>query len=515
MRLCISSVIPACALLTCASGAASKQAIRHHEQAKKLGGDLKTNGATFLSIELVPEHVFKRDRRNFQPADQAERDVEVAEGDDKDEKLPSVDEWIVAIADGLRTCTSMRFLSFHGGGRVKVDASGRRAIAETLASAHSLERLSVQGLVDFGVDLSGLAGALGGADSSLVELKLNGCNVEKDGSAALARALRTNVSLRCLTLDADWETDKFYDDQIYKDHYLFIDRDPCGPEEENKICDDGAEAFAEALENNKSLITLSIIGGNFTERGLVALGKALQVNNTLQELDIEDLFVDRYYNTRDYGRVGEAAANALGEALTSNTSLKFLALGEGGRFTRSAEKIIGRGWGANWALVDMYFLNTRTLSDHDWIAESAYEVRRKDKLAAFAMCMVPRLGQGVSEGGQVAARAASPFHRLVPEVFKIIGSFYPIKYYRDLDENWRGFKSAAVLRKEAEDRETEGGRPETPSSDEDLGDFDDEEGYGYPVLYYGWESGQEEENGGEGEGEAGGDAMPLPGDASL
>jgi hypothetical protein len=491
--------------------------IRNHEQAKKLGGDLKTNGVTVLSIELVPEHVFKRDRFKRDPRNFVEED----EGDDKDEELPSVDEWIVAIADGLRTCTSLRSLSFHGGGRVKVDESGRRAIAETLASVHSLKWLSVQGLVDFGVDLSGLAGTLEGADSSLLELKLNGCNVENDGSAALARALKTNVSLRRLTLDADWEIDRFYDDH-YQDNDLFMLRDP-GPEEQNRICDDGAEAFAEALENNKSLITLSIKGGIFTERGLVALGKALQVNNTLQELDIEDFFVDRFYNTRDYGRVGEAAANALGEALASNTSLKYLSLGEGGRFTRSAEKIIGRGWGANWALVDMSFQNMRTHSDHDWIAESAYEVRRKDKLAAFAMCMVPRLGQGVSEAGQDAARAASPFHRLVPEVFKIIGSFYPIKYYRDPDEVWRGFKSAALLRKEAEDRETEGGRPETPSSDEDLSDFydeegySDEEGYGYPVLYYPWESGQEEENGGEGEGEgeAGGDAMPLPGDASL
>jgi hypothetical protein len=199
-------------------------------------------------------------------------------------------------------------------------------------------------------------------------------------------------------------------------------------------------------------------------------------------------------------------------------------LGDGGRFTRSAEKIIGRGWGANWALVDMSFQNMRYPSgDHDWIAESAYEVRRKDKLAAFAMCMVPRLGQGVSETRQDAARAASPFHRLVPEVFKIIGAFYPIKYYRDFHEDWRGFKSAAVLRKEAEDRETEGGRPETPSSDEYISDFYDEEGYDYYIqhpFFYEWESeGEEQEGGGGGGGgpggEAGGDAVPLPGDASL
>ena len=105
-----------------------------------------------------------------------------------------------------------------------------------------------------------------------------------DGAEALAEALHTNNSLQVLNVS------------------------------NNVISVDGAKALAEALHVNKTLKTLHLYDNKIGVEGAVSLSEALVHNYTLQELDVSDNVIN------------VAGAKALAEALHVNKSLKVLLL---------------------------------------------------------------------------------------------------------------------------------------------------------------------------------------------
>ena len=82
----------------------------------------------------------------------------------------------------------------------------------------------------------------------------------------------------------------------------------------NQIDDAGARAIGVVLQVNQSIQELNIEYNQIGEKGAQALGTALQTNHTLQSLNLEE------------NKIGDAGAQALGTALQVNQSLQSLNL---------------------------------------------------------------------------------------------------------------------------------------------------------------------------------------------
>lgn len=86
---------------------------------------------------------------------------------------------------------------------------------------------------------------------------------------------------------------------------------------QNGLCsDDGAQAWAEVLTNNHTLLDLHLSFSNINDTGAFALANALAVNNTLLYLRL------------DTNEIGHAGAEAILQALQTNKTLLYLDLSE-------------------------------------------------------------------------------------------------------------------------------------------------------------------------------------------
>ena len=117
------------------------------------------------------------------------------------------------------------------------------------------------------------------------ELHLFNNDIREAGATQLAEALRTNTTLKHLSLNR------------------------------NNICDAGATQLAEALHSNTTLEHLYLLDNGITEAGVTQLADALRTNRSrLQTLLLYD------------NNVGAAGATQLAAALRSNTTLRTLVL---------------------------------------------------------------------------------------------------------------------------------------------------------------------------------------------
>lgn len=66
----------------------------------------------------------------------------------------------------------------------------------------------------------------------------------------------------------------------------------------------------------------------------------------------------------------------------------------------------------------------RSQSQSNGIIMGRYKTLWRDKLAAFAMGMIPRLGGGVGEGEDDVQGEGCRFRHLLPELFEDIGKAY-------------------------------------------------------------------------------------------
>jgi len=88
--------------------------------------------------------------------------------------------------------------------------------------------------------------------------------------------------------------------------------------DDNAIGDEGAEALAEALRNNRNLRGIFLASNDISDRGAEALAESLKVNSSLQYLRLDDNII------------GDDGAQALAAGLMKNRSLLGLGLGEYG-----------------------------------------------------------------------------------------------------------------------------------------------------------------------------------------
>jgi hypothetical protein len=181
-----------------------------------------------------------------------------------------------------------------------------------------------------------------------------------------------------------------------------------------------AEMVADMLVSNSSLKLLILGRCRVGALGSRATAHALKKNTSLEELFIA------------YDKVENTGAFALADALASTSSLKTLSL-NGCEIVGHGALAIGRAWGSNLALP----LDHDVVQGVEGARLEAARVRAlilcgRDKLVAFGMAMIPRLGGG--PGGETTATAtattpgseskASVFHLMDGDVFKLIGEAY-------------------------------------------------------------------------------------------
>jgi Ran GTPase-activating protein (RanGAP) involved in mRNA processing and transport len=284
-----------------------------------------------------------------------------------------------------------------------IGATGATAIATALKTNTSLKELSIfyDDIGDAGAEI--MADSLL-SNSSLEGLCMGDCDIGAVGVKAIARALKTNTSLEELTIS------------------------------DNDIGDDGAEILADLLLSNSSLEFLLMANCGIGAIGATAIAQALKTNTSLMDLGIA------------HNNIGDAGAAALADALASTTSLKRLFLCLRGKEMKEA-LALGRAWGANLALSLDFGLDACDVEYTARVREEAGRVRalallRREKLVAFGMAMIKRLGGGTAKQVRPtntleyflfnitaltrSSREASVFHHMCKDVFRMVGEAYQL-----------------------------------------------------------------------------------------
>ena len=238
---------------------------------------------------------------------------------------------IVHICKSLRTNTALKRMS-----AVKCDISeeGGKAIGDALMVDRSIQLLDLH-------DNPASAGVVHITESlrhndSLLEIILSNCNISEKGYKAIGDALTVNRSLQLLDLHENPISagGVHIAESLERNHSLLkINLHSCGIQEkavealgislkENNILltlmlsenyfSDGAH-ITDGLTHNTCLEKLDISHCGLRDRGMKSLGSALEVNSSLEELNVT-------WN----GAVTGIGLLALGESLKRNRGLKTL-----------------------------------------------------------------------------------------------------------------------------------------------------------------------------------------------
>jgi Ran GTPase-activating protein (RanGAP) involved in mRNA processing and transport len=260
-------------------------------------------------------------------------------------------------------------------------------VAEAVRNNAALSMLDINGDWFGDDDAEALGHALAG-NTSLKSLDLWQCSFGARGLKSIAEALKFSNTINDIHLD------------IMKN-----------------IGDAGAEIMADLFSSTSSLEWLTLFGCGIGAPGSTSIAKALKVNTSLKRLCMS-------HNER----IGDAGAAALADALTTTTSLTRLWL-DGCRIGEQGGLALGRALGANLALpLDFEFTYG---DDIPGAKEEAARVRalvllRREKLLAFGMAMLKRLGGGPSaeEASTSPSRERSTFHYMCKDVFRLVGDAY-------------------------------------------------------------------------------------------
>jgi len=186
--------------------------------------------------------------------------------------------------------------------------------------------------------------------------------------------------------------------------------------------DAGADILADLLFclPRSRLNYLKILGASNCEigaAGFLSISNALKTNRSLGCLEISD------------SKIGATAIHALLKDFTSDMPLREL-LVQGCGIREEETLVLGSAWGANLALTMDFRLEAGD-NITPRIREEAARVRalvllRREKLVAFGMAMIKRLGGGPSaeEGSTRSSREASVFHYMCKDVFRMVGEAY-------------------------------------------------------------------------------------------
>eukprot|EP00511_Aplanochytrium_stocchinoi_P002917 CAMPEP_0204843886 /NCGR_PEP_ID=MMETSP1346-20131115/48242_1 /ASSEMBLY_ACC=CAM_ASM_000771 /TAXON_ID=215587 /ORGANISM="Aplanochytrium stocchinoi, Strain GSBS06" /LENGTH=984 /DNA_ID=CAMNT_0051983107 /DNA_START=91 /DNA_END=3046 /DNA_ORIENTATION=+ len=162
----------------------------------------------------------------------------------------------VAIGDSLRYNKTLKILFLQWNG---IGPQGGIAIGDALRHNDTLTSLDLYDNQIRDEGASRIADALK-INQSLQNLNLRWNNIKDEGASRIADALKINKSLQNLNLGS------------------------------NEIGDNGAVAIGNAILKNKkcALVTLHLRGNKIDARGAEKIAEVLKINNTLQELNLDD-----------------------------------------------------------------------------------------------------------------------------------------------------------------------------------------------------------------------------------
>jgi len=259
-------------------------------------------------------------------------------------------------------------------------------VAEVVRNNAALTTLSIHDRWFGDDDAEEIGHALAG-NKSLKELDLEGCSFGARGLRAIAEALKTSNTIQNFCVTTSYN-----------------------------IGDAGAEIIADLLSSTSSLQFLSLVDCNIGAPGSTSIAKALKINTSLKDLDMS--FNDR---------IGAAGVIALADALATTTSLTSLWLEDCG-IREQGGLALGRALGANLALPLDSQLSPYNIPG---VRKESARVRalvllKRQKLVAFGMAMIKRLGGGPSaeEGSTTPSRERSTFHCMCKDVFRLVGDAY-------------------------------------------------------------------------------------------
>jgi Ran GTPase-activating protein (RanGAP) involved in mRNA processing and transport len=266
-------------------------------------------------------------------------------------------------------------------------SGGGKGVAEAVRNNAALLILDIAGGWFGDDDAEALGHALAG-NTSLTSLDLSDCSFGARGLKGIAEALKSSNTIK---------------------HIVLLGTINFG--------DAGADIMADLLSSTSSLEHFWMTSCGIYAPGLTSIAKALKTNTSLKTL----------FMCNNDG-IGDAGAVALADALATTTSLRCLWLdhcdiGEQGALA------LGRALGANLALpLDFKFTYG---DDIPGVRPEAARVRalvllRREKLLAFGMAMLKRLGGGPSaeEASTSPSRERSVFHYMCKDVFRLVGDAY-------------------------------------------------------------------------------------------
>ena len=238
----------------------------------------------------------------------------------------------------------------------------------------------------FGDDDAEELGPALACNTSLERFILCRCSIGARGLRSIGGALKVNETLEALALNN-------------------ID-----------IGDAGAEIMADALVSNSSFTDLGLHTCGIGAVGLKAIAKALEINTSL------NLFAF------SYNEIGDAGALALSDVIASKKTL-FCAYLWACSVGEQGATALGRAWGTNLALP----LICAVVMGVDGVHEEAERIRglvleRRDKLVAFGMATIPRLGgiRAANAGPNTRSSTSKvcAFRFMNKDVLRLIGEAY-------------------------------------------------------------------------------------------
>ena len=238
----------------------------------------------------------------------------------------------------------------------------------------------------FGDDDAEELGPALACNTSLERFILCRCSIGARGLRSIGEAMKVNETLRAL---------------------IVADID---------IGDAGAEIMADALVSfNSSLNLVGLVSCGIGTVGAKAIAKAYEINTTLSVLTMDD-------------NIGDEGASILADVLASRKSALVIDL-VGSDIGEQGATALGRAWGTNLALP----LNFAVTKGVDGVHEEAERIRglvleRRDKLVAFGMATIPRLGgiRAANAGPNTRSSTSKVcvFRFMNKDVLRLIGEAY-------------------------------------------------------------------------------------------
>ena len=223
------------------------------------------------------------------------------------------DKGAKSISEAIQANTALQKLDLSGH---KISDDGVAAISDCLKINVSLQELNLASNNITDVGAKKIAEAIQ-VVKTLQKLDLSGNNISDEGMVAISDSLKINISLQELNLQSNKITDvgaKKIAEAI-KVTKTLRKLDFC----DNKISDDGVAAISDSLKTNKSLQEFNLPGSYFynvfiTAKGAKCISEAIQVNTTLQKLDLLSNFIS------------DDGVAAISDSLKINVSLQELNL---------------------------------------------------------------------------------------------------------------------------------------------------------------------------------------------